>query len=166
MVVADTSREFQEKNEITKFGDNIGVGQFFLYKHRLKCWKVHQNWWKFVWIANIFYYFFTISNNNLVGQASDSWGDEKFTNSGEIIYKSPKKSRKKSPKLVNIYWLKIAAKLGKNQSPKTVKISMIPQKILQKYHQNWWKSDGFTRICTNFVENQGGLLYGSVIELN
>ena len=57
-----------------------------------------------------------------------------------------------------IHW-KIAAKLGKNQSPKTVKISMNPQKILQKYHQNWWKSDGFTIICTNFVENQGGLLY-------
>ena len=129
MVMADTSREFQEKNEITKFGDNIGIGQFFLYKQRLKCWKVHQNWWKFVWIANIFYYFFTISNNNLVGQASDSWGDELFTNSGEIIYDSPKNSRKKSPKLVNIYWLKIAAKLGGNQSPKTVKISLNPQKI-------------------------------------
>ena len=59
MVMADTSREFQEENEITKFGDNIGVGQFFLYKQRLKCWKVHQNWWKFVWIANIFFNFST-----------------------------------------------------------------------------------------------------------
>ena len=29
MVMADTSPEFQEENEITKFGDNIGVGQFF-----------------------------------------------------------------------------------------------------------------------------------------
>ena len=29
MVMADTSREFQEENEITKFGDNIGVGQIF-----------------------------------------------------------------------------------------------------------------------------------------
>ena len=38
---------------------------------------------------------------------------------------------------------------------------MNPQKCLQKYHQNWWKLDGFTRICTNFVENQGGLLYES-----
>jgi len=37
MVMADTSREFQEENEITKFGDNISVGQFFLYKQRLKC---------------------------------------------------------------------------------------------------------------------------------
>jgi len=37
MVMAYTSREFQEENEFTKYGNNIGVGQLFLNKQRLKC---------------------------------------------------------------------------------------------------------------------------------
>ena len=36
MVMADTSREFQEENEITKFGDNIGVGQFFSVQAKIE----------------------------------------------------------------------------------------------------------------------------------
>ena len=38
---------------------------------------------------------------------------------------------------------------------------MIQLIFLQKCHQNWWKSDGITKICANFVENQGGLIYES-----
>ena len=131
MVMADTSREFQEENEITKFGDNIGVGQFFLYKQRLKCWKVHQNWWKFVWIVNIFYYFFHKLKQRFsrAGKWQLKWW---------IIHQLSMIHKKIQEKNHQNWWTyidwKVAAKLGKNQSPKTVKISMNPQNFLQKCH--------------------------------
>ena len=61
---------------------------------------------------------------------------------------------KKSPKLVKIYWLKngnIGGKAFTKNSPKS--------------HQNWWESNSFTR-STNFVENEGGLLYVIAIVFN
>ena len=73
MVMADTSREFQEENEITKFGDNIGVGQFFSVQAKIKVLEGSPKLVKICMNCKYFLlFFFTNSNKNLVGQASDS----------------------------------------------------------------------------------------------
>ena len=72
MVMADTSREFQEENEITKFGDNIGVGQFFSVQAKIEVLEGSPKLVKICMNCKYFLLFFTNSNKNLVGQASDS----------------------------------------------------------------------------------------------
>ena len=55
--------------------------------------------------------------------------------------------------------LKMSLNSEQNYSQNKVKILVIQQIFLQKCHRDWWKSDGITKICANFVENQGGLIY-------
>ena len=91
---------------------------------------------------------------------------------------SPKLGKNQSPILVKILMIqknspqknhqnwwhflvkKMSLNLEQNYSQNKVKILVIQQIFLQKCHRDWWKSDGITKICANFVENQGGLIYG------
>ena len=92
---------------------------------------------------------------------------------------SPKLGKNQSPILVKILMIqknspqknhqnwwhflvkKMSLNLEQNYSQNKVKILVIQQIFLQKCHRDWWKSDGITKICANFVENQGGLIYAS-----
>ena len=93
---------------------------------------------------------------------------------------SPKLGKNQSPILVKILMIqknspqknhqnwwhflvkKMSLNLEQNYSQNKVKILVIQQIFLQKCHRDWWKSDGITKICANFVENQGGLIYAVV----